>query len=315
MAAVLGMALSGGAAPARAGAGAEGAPFLHIPVGARPAALGGAYDALAVDAYAPALNPAGLGFLPSAGLAATHLSYLDAVTYDAFSAALPVRSKARPTGGGFGGSIQYLSPGKVSGTDASGNPTGDFNGYYYAAGLAYGRAVTPRLSLGAGGKMIGAGIAGATARAYAADLGAMYRLGEWMTFSVVGANLGGPLKFVQNSDPLPRQVRVGAAVQAGSSLILTAQGVDEVAGLGFNAGAEWRPFDPLALRAGYQSEAVRQLSGMAGLTLGVGLRCAGIGLDYAWVPMGDLGSTSFFSLTLAFGKKGGRAAYEGASSR
>ena len=41
--------------------GTEGASFLDIPVGAGPAALGGAYTALATDAYAPIYNPAGLG--------------------------------------------------------------------------------------------------------------------------------------------------------------------------------------------------------------------------------------------------------------
>src|SRR5579859_1599235 len=78
------MFLTGIAPPARAaGFGADGADFLRIPVGARPAALGGAYDALAVDPYAAALNPAGLGLAPSAGVATTYLSYLDSASYGA----------------------------------------------------------------------------------------------------------------------------------------------------------------------------------------------------------------------------------------
>src|SRR4051812_21969339 len=38
--------------PAFASAGTEGASFLEIPVGARPAAMGSGYSALAADAYA-----------------------------------------------------------------------------------------------------------------------------------------------------------------------------------------------------------------------------------------------------------------------
>src|SRR5579884_3969361 len=85
------------AASAWAGAGSDGAAFLQLPLGARAAALGGAYDALATDAYAPAWNPAGLAFEPSASVSASYLSYLDAMSYDAFSAAVPLRN------GGDGG--------------------------------------------------------------------------------------------------------------------------------------------------------------------------------------------------------------------
>src|SRR5438128_404090 len=55
--------------------GTEGASFLEIPVGARPAALGDAYTALATDAYAPLYNPAGLGFSRQTELAGQHISY------------------------------------------------------------------------------------------------------------------------------------------------------------------------------------------------------------------------------------------------
>ena len=41
------------AASLQASSGTESASFLDIPVGARPAAMGSAYSALATDAYAP----------------------------------------------------------------------------------------------------------------------------------------------------------------------------------------------------------------------------------------------------------------------
>src|ERR1019366_8734663 len=67
------------AKPASAASGTEGASFLDIPVGARPAALGSAYSALAADAYAPVWNPAGLGFVRQTEVAGQHLSYLESV--------------------------------------------------------------------------------------------------------------------------------------------------------------------------------------------------------------------------------------------
>ena len=315
-AAVTAIFLSRIVSPARAaGFGVDGADFLKIPVGARPAALGGAYDALADDPYAAAFNPAGLGFASSAGVAATYLSYMDSVSYDALSAAVPLRDRSgAPSGNGLGASVQYFSPGSVSGTDVNGNPAGNFNGHYLVADVAYGRSVSSRLSFGVGAKMISAAIKDVSATAYAADLGAMYRLSDRVTLSAVAANLGNSLKFIQSSDPLPRQYRFGAAVRAVPSLQLVAQGLYEDGGAGFNAGTEWTPLAPLALRAGYQSEAAQGLSGAAGLTLGAGVRYGRIELDYAWVPMGSLGATSFFSLVMSFGR-GGRSADEGGPSK
>src|ERR1700680_195642 len=56
----------------RAASGTEGASFLDIPVGGRPAALGSAYSAMATDVYATVWNPAGLGFLRSMEVSGQH---------------------------------------------------------------------------------------------------------------------------------------------------------------------------------------------------------------------------------------------------
>src|SRR5690242_8470772 len=84
-----GLAL-GGFQPAGASSGTQGAAFLDIPVGAGPAALGGAYTALAQDAYAPTWNPAGLGALNSLEFAGQHLDYLGSIHYEYLSFAAPL---------------------------------------------------------------------------------------------------------------------------------------------------------------------------------------------------------------------------------
>src|SRR4051812_46029547 len=63
------------------GRGTQGAAFLDIPVGAGPAALGGAYSALARDAYAPTWNPAGLGDVQGVQFSGQHLDYLESLHY------------------------------------------------------------------------------------------------------------------------------------------------------------------------------------------------------------------------------------------
>src|SRR5262245_39964020 len=122
-----------------ASAGTEGAAFLDIPVGARPAAMGGAYTALADDAYAATWNPAGLGRINSTCFPAQHLDYLDTMHYEYLSLALPA---------GLGASIQYLGSGDIQGRDEFNAATGDFSAYYAAYNLSYGREILPQLSLG-----------------------------------------------------------------------------------------------------------------------------------------------------------------------
>ena len=141
-----------------AGNGTEGAAFLEIPVGARAAALGSAYSALAADAYAPIWNPAGLGFLSSPEVTAQHLSYLDTIYYEHVGFVMPVR-KGTIHPGGLGFSAQYLGSGTTDATDPNGSTVGTFKSHYAAYSLAYGQQLSPHLSMGVTGKIIEAKIA------------------------------------------------------------------------------------------------------------------------------------------------------------
>jgi hypothetical protein len=44
------------------------------------------------------------------------------------------------------------------------------------------------------------------------------------------------------------------------------------------------------------------LSPLAGFTTGIGLNIWGYELSYAWVPLGDLGNTNYFSFLYKFGE-------------
>ena len=100
--------------------GTEGASFLELPVGARPAALGSAYSMLAEDAYAPTWNPAGLAFLDDSQVAGMHQAYLYPSSYEYGSFVHPFGR-----GRGIGASIQYFRPGTLEGLDESGNSIGE----------------------------------------------------------------------------------------------------------------------------------------------------------------------------------------------
>src|SRR5262245_41323537 len=109
------------AAQAKGKAGTSGAAFLKIAAGARAAALGGAYTALADDASSILWNPAGMAKLEKAEVTATRSQWLQSADHDFLAGALPTEY------GAFGLAITAFSVGDIEKriTDTS-DPDGTF---------------------------------------------------------------------------------------------------------------------------------------------------------------------------------------------
>jgi hypothetical protein len=282
--------------PASAASGTEAASFLDIPVGAGPAALGGAYSALAMDAYAPVYNPAGLAFLNSTQVAGQHLDYLESIHYEYLGAVHPFRL------GGLGISAQYLGSGDITGADLAGNPTGDYSTHYGAYSVSYGHLLGSKLGIGITGKWINAKISDVDANAYAVDLGGLYKVSSQLTLAAGMTNLGSKLKFLDDDSSLPLTGKLGLAYEPHAQWLLAVEGNYAQTGLlSGHLGLQWKPISMLALRAGYKTDTTDELEAMAGMSLGVGLQVWGQEFSYAWVPLGDLGNTQYFSLAIRFG--------------
>jgi hypothetical protein len=294
---VLGLGLATSTSDLYAASGTEGAAFLNIPVGARPAALGSAYSAFATDAYAPTWNPGALPEVQNNQLAGQHLAYLESIYYEYASFVHPLSN-----GRTIGAAMQYLGSGDIPGTDLYGNPTGDFDAHYGAYALSYGQAFGSKLSLGISGKLISAKIDDVGAHAFAVDFGSLYKLNKDVTLAATLTNVGTKLKFIDQGDSLPLQLHLGGLYKTAYKLDLAVEGVFRQTGLNsFHTGIEWRPVAPIALRAGYKTDTVKGLSPLAGFTTGIGIQAWGQEFSYAWLPLGELGSTQYFSLVLRFG--------------
>jgi hypothetical protein len=287
--------------------GTEGASFLNIPVGARPAALGSGYTALATDAYAPTWNPAGLGFIDTNELAGQHLSYLESIHYEYLSFVHPLarrpfaREGDRSTAG-IGGSIQYLGSGDIPGTNMDGQSIGDFSSYYAAYSVAYGQSLSEKLSLGLTGKWINAKISDVSANAFAFDFGALYRATHRLHLASTLTNVGTRMKFLSQKDSLPMSWHVAAAYLLHPQILVTTEAEYRKNGMPvWHMGTEWRPIEAVAIRAGYRTDTTKELSPLAGFTTGIGLKLKGQEFSYAWLPYGDLGNTQYFSAVLRFG--------------
>ena len=280
--------------PSYASSGIEGASFLDIPVGAAPAALGGAYTARAENVYGTVWNPAGLGFVQTPELAGQHLSYIDSVNDEYLGFVVPLLKTSA-----LGGSAQYLTSGDVTGRNDAGDLTPNFSNSYGAYALTYGQRVTPRWSIGVSGKWVHAKLSDVSANAYAGDIGTLYRMTDHVTLAGTVTNLGSSLTFLDQPDALPTAAHASLYFHPRAPWNVSMEGVYRRTGLAsFHTGVEWKPLLFLALRAGYRTDTIKESSPLAGLTTGFGLTLWGSELAYAWLPLGDLGNTQYLSVVL-----------------
>jgi hypothetical protein len=289
--------------------GTTTAQFLELGAGARAAALGQAYTAVADEASAVYWNPAALTRVQGRSATLMHAAYVDSSFFD-YAAYGQSLGKA----GAFGAGLQYFSAGSLDQTDPTGTDVGAFSPYDLALTASYAYMLhgfdfmsdLNGFSVGLSGKYIQSRIVGLAATG-AADLGLLspaYLDGRLRAaFTLV--NLGGKMKFEQEAEPLP------LALSAGSSFQITPRWLVALdarfprddrpnAGLGTEykvaAAGPWS----LAGRLGYNTQTVGSIDGLTGLSLGFGLGFGGASVDYAFVPMGGLGQAHRLSLTYGF---------------
>jgi hypothetical protein len=171
--------------------GTRGANFLHLPVGARGNAMGGAVASSVTGPTAWFWNPAGAvsseGFSISAGRHQLYGALDIPQSYAAVS--MPV------LGGVAGISFNTLSSGLMERTTEA-NPFGanvgggDFAWTSTVAGLGYSRRLTDRLSAGGMVKYVSEGLSDASTSWVAFDLGTQFNTG------IYGLSLAGAIQHV-----------------------------------------------------------------------------------------------------------------------
>lgn len=295
--ALLAAALAAGDARAQSSAGAESFDFLNLDANARAVAMGGAYTALSADSNALLYNPGGLGLVRAGEATFMHNQYAQDVGQQYIAAVLKR---------GLGFQFNYASLGAVPRTTVS-QPAGTGSRLGVSdmsLGAGYGRRLAPGLALGAGVKYLQESLGDATAKGYAADLGAMYRLPDirGVTLGASLLNAGPAVKFAAREEKLPTTARLGAAYELQFprrrltlALDASKSPLDKAR---WGAGAEAEIQEQFSVRAGFST---RSDAGL-GLSVGLGWRSRKLSADYAFVPLGELGSAHRVSLTMRWGQ-------------
>jgi len=292
--------------------GTVGAQFLKIGIGARGAALGGAYEAVSNDITAVFWNPSGLVNVEGTSVYLSHIEWLAEIGYEALAV-----SHEFPGIGTFGISIAYMSSGDIERTTVE-NPDGGigtFSTEEMLAGITYARKLTDKFSFGATAKFVREKLDDQTSNAWATDLGVMYYTGfHSLRLGMSVRNFGPEIQLSGNyldydngvlqDDPtdylayhFPMTFKLGLAMEVmdkeESRITLAADVVhpnDNIERI--NAGCEAFMWKMLALRGGYTFR-----HDTAGPAFGAGFYWQKLNVNYSYTDYGLLDWVHRFDFT------------------
>ena len=270
-----------------------------INLGARPAAMAGAFTGVEGDALAVFYNPAGLSGLKLIEFYASYNKWFADSSLQYGYVAVPVGT------GTVAGMFSFVNFGKFEKRDIYGVPTGsEVNAYNISGMLAYGMPLG-NFNLGAGVKFSGLTIDDLNRAGVLFDAGVQYRLNDMFTFGAALQNFDIELSGGYS-------VKAGTGIKVfniGGNNMLAAADVkySGINGLSYSIGTEFNLFKMLSLRAGYCINDENALLGsISGLSVGAGLTVDKFTIDYSFTSRGDLGATHLV---------GARFLYEGEEER
>lgn len=309
-------------AAAEDGDGGLGGAFLQVPIGARPASLGGAYIGLSDDGAGPLYNPAGVSSVRKALFTSSYrLMQLDR-TLSYVSLMIPT---ARFSTMGF--SWLYGGSGSVEARNGDGDLLGyDMAQHNHAFSVIFAKRFENYFAAGFRGSYNHSQFADMSSFSVSLDLGAtlyvsqMYRREKReamaiqdITLGFVLRNLGAKYRWnnekylarhttgvigTEQEDAIPIEVGIGGSARFMKRKLVLAADVngDQETRFTLHGGAEYFLSPQLALRGGYGD---KRLSTGAGFVFK--FSSAALAVDYAFsTEKADEGSEHIFSFDVLF---------------
>jgi hypothetical protein len=287
---MLGISMAHAKGPGRS----VGTGFIEAP-GARAAALGEAFSAVADDVTAMAYNPASLATLQTGQASFLYYDETDGGSFGQVFAGGWLKKT------GWGLSAGYYSSGEVDVIDESSRRM--MVAQKDLSLLAGFSKPIGRLSLGISGKYLHSQLLDDKASAAALDGGALLSAMPKLNLGFSLQNIGTGLRYVDNEHPLPRMARVGLAMGPFTSDFLSMLVLADVPyamnehrffpglGLEIQTGA-------LRLRGGSRSDGATQQYSM-----GFGLLAGAANVDYSFNFRHSVETAHRISIRFNIGKK------------
>lgn len=286
-----------------------GAAWMGMPTDAQTAALAGATGAWNEGVNSLGVNTAGLAYTKDNEVLFTQDFWAQQVSQQHLGFSHEFSPKVS-----VALLVDYLSFGNIDSylISAGGSPVanGTISPNAMNLGVGCGVKLSTLFSLGGDVRMVREDLTGTAGSTAAGGFGfLMDSHGFKAGLSV--ANVGGQL----NGADLPMKASVSASYRialdkptgmktiSSKELGLMAQGdvgMKDSSQTVFGVGAEYRYAEILSARVGYRGQNYGELTGLKGLTMGIGLKVKKMELSYALVTMGDFGKSNLITLTAGF---------------
>jgi hypothetical protein len=299
--------------------GTSSGAFLRIGVGARAAAMGETFVAVADDPSAIFWNPAGLASLQRREIVESHVEWPADIHYDHLTAVVP----SRRLGGSIGVQFGVLATRIRETSELEPDGTGrEFSYSDVVVGACFARRWTDRLLVGVGTKFVredmGSQVGGPVTRAILFDVGSIFYLGLGSVrvataLTSFGSEMKPSGRYVSpytgedrqydGFDP-PMTFRFGVAlepVETATQRLTTSVEMTQPADnqRHLRGGLEWSYRRTFALRTGYDADAdLLKFSAGAGFVTRFGSMRGN--LDYAYTDGGILGAIHRLSMGVRF---------------
>lgn len=264
----------------------------------RIAAMGEAFGAVSGDVNSVLSNPAGLGFVRRNQVSLVQNNWIEGIVNQYAAFALPMWDFCT-----LGLNVNMLSAAGIDKRDNLGNLKGSFDVSEIVAGLSFARAVNEKLGFGLNIKSINGTIDDEQAIGYAGDVGVLFKASQKLSVGVAAQNIGTEVKYINQADPLPMNIKLGTSFLPTKSLMIVLDAnmpndndVRISAGFEYTLGSG--KMIQIPIRAGYRTG--YDTEGMSGLSAGCGLIFGKkFTIDSSWNPMGEeFGNTLKFGLKL-----------------
>ncbi len=281
------------------GAGKNGLAFLKADIGARAAAMGGAFLAVSTDAGAAYWNPAGLAASQNNSLLVMYNESL----VDIKQEFIAVKFFSGKHNLALSLNMMNISGIKIYGDTPSDQPAGESDALNLNAALSYASTFFNDWQFGITAKMLFEKYYMASANGWAFDLGVYKKdLFEHLDFGFSLQNMGKMSALDRVSTPLPFMARTGIAWHLPFELL------DDTPLL--SADVQYINNEALYERLGIEVNIKKIFSVRGGFvfgketmnfTTGLGINFKNYHLDYAFVPFKyDFGNTHQISFRMSF---------------
>ncbi len=302
-----------------AGTAATGASFLNIGTDARAMSMGNAFTGMASGISAIHYNPSGIAGLQEKEFQASHSEWMSGMHYECMGFASPVEisiGDAFETKGAAGISLIYFSTGEIERRSLSGEKLeGNYSASDMALAFSYGQKLNNRTALGMNFKIISQTIDTENAGGFAVDLGSTHKTSvPGLSLGIAMRNLGPQMRFIQADYRLPLELSIGGTFMSRDingytiGMDISYQPFEERTNISF--GGEYNFNSIFSFRTGYSLDAFKSglasgnigglLSSAGGLSGGIGLNFPKYSIDYAFLPIGELGITHRITFSTRF---------------